>query len=159
MSGRYRWRTGLEELRLCCWENRRPSLAELQTSTVQSYSPGEPMCTHRIPHPKRHLDRFISSWLTIVTDRQTDSRTDHVYSVCITIGRIYVRSTAMRPKKSKFISADSPSLPLLHAIRQCFNCSGSKSRSPRSTHIVALMSTDETARDIVILLPINELFK
>ena len=35
--------------------------------------------------------------LTIVTDRQTDRPTDHA-SPTVTVGRIYVRSTAMRPE-------------------------------------------------------------
>jgi len=45
-----------------------------------------------------HLGRFSRfAWLTSVTDRQTDRPTDHA-TRSVTIGRIYVRGTAMRPK-------------------------------------------------------------
>jgi len=58
------------------------------------------------PHPKGHLDRFSHfAGLATVTDRQTDDATRSV-----TIGRIYVRSTAMRCKKEViFITAVSSS--------------------------------------------------
>ena len=40
--------------------------------------------------------------VTAVTHRSTDEQTDRPrYSVCITIGRIYVRSTAMRPNNNE----------------------------------------------------------
>jgi len=52
--------------------------------------------THPNAHPRRHFDRFSRfAGLTSVTDRQTDR--PH-YSTCNSIGRIYVCSTAMRPK-------------------------------------------------------------
>ena len=55
---------------------------------------------HRSPHPKWHLERFSRfTGLTIVTDRQTDRQTDDDRS-SVTIGRIYVRSTAMRHNNS-----------------------------------------------------------
>jgi len=38
----------------------------------------------------------VSAQLTIMTDRQTDRQTDHA-TRSVTMGRIYVRSTAMRP--------------------------------------------------------------
>jgi len=47
------------------------------------------------PQPKRHVDRFSRfAGLTTVTNRPTDHATRSV-----TIGRIYVRSTAMWPKR------------------------------------------------------------
>ena len=54
---------------------------------------------HPIPQSKRHLDRSrrFFSRLTSVTDRQTDHAT---WSV--TIGRIYVRSTAMRSSECRW---------------------------------------------------------
>jgi len=52
---------------------------------------------HPSPQPKRHLDRSSRfAGLTSATDRQTDRPTDHA-TRSLTIGRIYVRSTAMRP--------------------------------------------------------------
>jgi len=51
---------------------------------------------HPSPQPKRHLDRFSRfAGLTSVIDRLTDHATRSV-----TIVRIYVRSTAMRSKKT-----------------------------------------------------------
>ena len=48
------------------------------------------------PQPKRHLDQFSPfAGLTIVTDRQTDHAT-----ASVTIGSVYVRSTAMRPNNN-----------------------------------------------------------
>ena len=41
----------------------------------------------------------VSAGLTTVTDRQTDRQTDHA-TRSVTIGRIYVRSTAMRPSNN-----------------------------------------------------------
>jgi len=43
------------------------------------------------------IDSAIFAGLTIVADRQTDHATS------VTIRRIYVRSTAMRPKKNEYI--------------------------------------------------------
>jgi len=40
----------------------------------------------------------VFAWLTSVTDRQTDRPTDHD-TRSVTVGRIYVHSTAMWPKK------------------------------------------------------------
>jgi len=37
--------------------------------------------------PKQHLDRFVFVWLTNVTNRQTDTQTDHV-TPSVAIGRI-----------------------------------------------------------------------
>jgi len=59
---------------------------------------------HPSRHPKRHLDRLSGfSGPTIVTDqqadRQTNRRTNHA-SRSVTTGRVYVRSTAMRPDYS-----------------------------------------------------------
>jgi len=52
---------------------------------------------HPSPQPKRHLNRWSRvAGLITVTDRQTDWPTDHA-TRSVTIGRIYVRSTAMRP--------------------------------------------------------------
>jgi len=49
------------------------------------------------PQPKRHLDPFSNfAGLTSETDRQTDGPIDYA-TWSVTIGRIYVRSTAMRP--------------------------------------------------------------
>jgi len=48
---------------------------------------------------KRHLDRFSQFCSTHYCDRQTDRRTDHA-TASVTIGRIYVRSTAMRPNNN-----------------------------------------------------------
>ena len=49
---------------------------------------------HQSSQPKRHVDWFSRfAELTSVTDRQTDHA-----SRSITVGRIYVHSTAMRPK-------------------------------------------------------------
>jgi len=42
----------------------------------------------------------VFAGLTIVTDRPTDRQTDHS-TRSVTIGRIYVRSTAMRPSNTK----------------------------------------------------------
>jgi len=54
---------------------------------------------HPSPQPKRHLDRFSHfAGLTTVTDRQTDRDARSV-----TTGRIYVRSTAMRPNNATFL--------------------------------------------------------
>ena len=52
---------------------------------------------HPSPQPKRHLDRFSSfaELTNSVTDRPTDHSTQSV-----TIGRIYVCSTAMRPNNT-----------------------------------------------------------
>jgi len=77
-----------------------------RTWTVQSYSPGganvHPYVvilpwTYPSPQPKRHLDRFSGFSRVHDRDRQTDRQTSHV-TPSVTIGRIYVRSTAMRPK-------------------------------------------------------------
>jgi len=57
---------------------------------------------HPSPQPKRQrqLDRFSSfAGLTTVSDRQTDRPTDHA-TRSVTIGRIYIRSTAMRPNNT-----------------------------------------------------------
>ena len=55
---------------------------------------------HPSPQPKRHLDRFSHfAGLTGVTVRQTDRPTDYATRL-VTIVRIYVRSTAMRPKNT-----------------------------------------------------------
>jgi len=50
---------------------------------------------HPNPQPKRHLDRCGHFWRAHQCDRPTDHATRSV-----TIGRIYVRSTAMPPKYS-----------------------------------------------------------
>jgi len=49
---------------------------------------------HPSPQPKRHLDRFSRSCRAHC--RPTDRQTDHA-TRSVTIGRIYVRSTVMRP--------------------------------------------------------------
>jgi len=49
------------------------------------------------PHPKRHLNRFSGFCKAHDRDRPTDRRTDHA-TLSVTIGRIYVSSTAMRPE-------------------------------------------------------------
>jgi len=46
----------------------------------------------------RSLQPFLQGSLVRQTDRLTDRQTDHA-TRSVTIGRIYVRSTAMRPKK------------------------------------------------------------
>jgi len=52
----------------------------------------------RVHNPKNiSIGSAVFVGLTIVTDRQTDRQTDHAISV--SIGRSYVRSTAMRPNK------------------------------------------------------------
>ena len=52
---------------------------------------------HQSPQPKRHVDRSSRfAGLTSVTDRPTDHATRSV-----TIGRIYVGSTAMRPNNTR----------------------------------------------------------
>ena len=56
---------------------------------------------HPSPQPKRQLDRcsrFCRAHYS-VTDRPTDRPTDHA-TRSVRIGRIYVRSTAMRPKNA-----------------------------------------------------------
>ena len=74
-----------------------------RTWTVQSHSPGGAnmhrhlihgnLCMPTRVHIPKDINRFSGfCWLTIVTDRQTDHATRSV-----TIGRIYVRSAAMRP--------------------------------------------------------------
>jgi len=63
-------------------------------------TPVQYMVPFRWAHPsqqsKRHLDRFnrFFAGLTTVTDRQTDRPR---YSICITVGRIYVRSRRCGP--------------------------------------------------------------
>jgi len=52
---------------------------------------------HLSPQPKRHVDRFSCFCRADYCDRQTDGQTNHA-TRSITIGRIYVRSTSMRPK-------------------------------------------------------------
>ena len=47
----------------------------------------------------RSVQQFFAE-LTSVTDRQTDRMADHA-NWSVTIGRIYVRSTAMRPKMAE----------------------------------------------------------
>ena len=55
---------------------------------------------HPSPLSKRHHDRFSRfTGLTTVTDRQTDRPTDDT-TRSVAIGRIYVRSTAMRPNNN-----------------------------------------------------------
>ena len=53
--------------------------------------------THPSPQPKGHLDRFSHFCKAHDHDRQTDRQTDYA-TRSVTIVRIYVRSTAMRPK-------------------------------------------------------------
>jgi len=69
-----------------------------------------------------HLDRLSRfAGLTTVTDRQTDKPTDHATRL-VTIGRIYVRSTAMRHTKS--------SHALVQALEQVsFQVSGQRCNS------------------------------
>jgi len=45
------------------------------------------------------IDAAVFAGLTSVTDRQTDRPTDHA-TQAVTIGHIYVRSTAMRPNNN-----------------------------------------------------------
>ena len=55
---------------------------------------------HTSPQPKWHLNRFSSfAGLITVTDRPTIRPTDHT-TQSVTIGGIYVRSTAMQPKNA-----------------------------------------------------------
>jgi len=50
------------------------------------------------PQPKQHLDRFSRFCRAHYCDRLTDRQTDRPrYTRSVTIGGIYVRSTAMRP--------------------------------------------------------------
>ena len=60
---------------------------------------------HPSPHPKRHLDRFSRFCRAHDRDRQTDRQTDHV-TRSVTIGRIYVSSTAMRPNNNVVFCSD-----------------------------------------------------
>jgi len=57
--------------------------------------------THKSPLPKIpngiSLGSAVFAWLTIVADRPTERRTDRA-TQSVVIGRIYVRSIAMRPK-------------------------------------------------------------
>jgi len=56
------------------------------------------------PQPKLHLELFSSfAGLTIVTDTQTDRQTDHL-TPSVTLGPIYLRSTAMQPRISNIIT-------------------------------------------------------
>ena len=52
---------------------------------------------HLSPQPKRHLDPFSRFYLAHYCDRPTDRSTDHA-TRSVTIGFIYVCSTAMRLK-------------------------------------------------------------
>jgi len=53
---------------------------------------------YRSPQPKRHVDRScIFAGLTTVADRQRDRQTDRPRYSVVTVGHIYVRSTAMGP--------------------------------------------------------------
>jgi len=52
--------------------------------------------THESPHPEQHFDRFSRFCTAHDHDRPTDRPTNHA-TPSVTIGRIYVRSTAMRP--------------------------------------------------------------
>jgi len=54
---------------------------------------------HPGPHPKRHLDRFSRFRRAHDCDRPTDRPTDYA-TPSVTIGRIYVRTTAMRPNNN-----------------------------------------------------------
>jgi len=65
-----------------------------------------PPCNTRFPGPTQVLipngssiGAGVFSGLTSVTDRQTDRPTDHATRL-VRIGRIYVRSTAMRPNNN-----------------------------------------------------------
>jgi len=61
---------------------------------------------NRSPNPNRHLDRFspFRGAHYTVTDRPTDRPR---YTRCVTIGRIYVRSTAMQPNNNLIYNADN----------------------------------------------------
>jgi len=52
------------------------------------------------------IGSFIFAWLTSVTDWQTDRQTDHA-TRSVTIGRIYVRSTVVRPNSNHIITIHS----------------------------------------------------
>jgi len=51
-------------------------------------------------HKKQHLDQFSRFCTAHNCDRQTDRQTDHT-ARSVTIGHIYICSTAMQPKKSQ----------------------------------------------------------
>jgi len=62
------------------------------------------------PQPKGHLDRCSRFCrLTNVTDRPTDTPTDHA-TRSVTLGRIYVRSTAMPPNNHNYCALIESSL-------------------------------------------------
>jgi len=76
--------------------NGRPFPSKLPISIGGSGPPSNALipCAHWSPQPKRHLDLLaVFEGLSSVTDRPTDHATRSV-----TKDRIYVRSTAMRPK-------------------------------------------------------------
>jgi len=61
---------------------------------------------HTSPQLKGHLDRFSRfAGLTMVRDSRTDRPTDDA-TPSVTIGLIYVRSTAMRPNKNVCMYVD-----------------------------------------------------
>ena len=60
-------------------------------------SPGLPKSSTQTASP---IGAAVFAGLTSVTVRQTDRPTDHA-TRSVTIGRIYVRSTAMRPNKQQ----------------------------------------------------------
>jgi len=51
------------------------------------------------PQPKRQLDRLSHFYRVHYCDGQTDRQTDHA-TRSVTVGRIYVRSTTMRPNNN-----------------------------------------------------------
>jgi len=69
---------------------------------------------HPSTHPKQHLDQFSHSSTAHLTDRQTDHTT-----LSETVGRSYIRSTAMRPNYAilpNYIRMKQPG-PLLYVSR------------------------------------------
>jgi len=85
-----------------CYTHSGFTTSVMALVTIQSWSPSGanvyPDLIHDSsdppsPHPKRHLDRFSCFCRVHERDRQTDHAT-----ASVTIGHIYVGSTAMRPK-------------------------------------------------------------
>jgi len=91
----------LDRFSRCCTAHRRASLylttgRPFPLKNVISMEGPAPHGAHPSPQPKRYLDRFSRLCRAHYCDRQTDRQTTLTRSV--TVGRIYVRSTPMRPK-------------------------------------------------------------
>ena len=67
---------------------------------------------HLSPKPNGiSIGSAVFAGLTIVSDRQTDRPTDHA-TPSVTIGRIYVRSTATRPNTVRSYAQPSFNTPI-----------------------------------------------